>query len=240
VLGGLADSLREAGEDIVIVWGERVGPAAAEALLALTDQLGLAGRDGAGLLEIPSGSNGRGLREAGVLPFAGPGYAPVADAGLAATEMPDGENTAYYLFETDPVRDQPNRAAWERALQRAGLVVAHASVLTEGLREHANVIFPADTYAEKDGTVVHPDGRLQRLRTAIAHPREVRAGWRAVAEIARRCGLDVGVLTSPMAFAQLASAVPFYEGDYFGVDRGPRRALAGGRGGGCVARSGRY
>ncbi|HEY1592542.1 MAG TPA: NADH-quinone oxidoreductase subunit NuoG [Solirubrobacteraceae bacterium] len=212
VLGGLADSLREAGEDIVIVWGERVGPAAAEALLALADQLGLAGRDGAGLLEIPSGSNGRGLREAGVLPFAGPGYAPVADAGLGATEMPDGENTAYYLFETDPVRDQPNRAAWERALQRAGLVVAHASVLTEGLREHANVIFPADTYAEKDGTVVHPDGRLQRLRTAIAHPHEVRAGWRAVAEIARRCGLDVGVLTSPMAFAQLASAVPFYEG----------------------------
>ncbi len=212
VLGGLADSLREAGEDIVIVWGERVGPAAAEALLALADQLGLAGRDGAGLLEIPSGSNGRGLREAGVLPFAGPGYAPVAEAGLAATEMPDGENTAYYLFETDPVRDQPNRAAWERALQRAGLVVAHASVLTEGLREHANVIFPADTYAEKDGTVVHPDGRLQRLRTAIAHPEEVRAGWRAIADIARRCGLDVSVLTSPMAFAQLAEAVPFYEG----------------------------
>jgi NADH-quinone oxidoreductase subunit G len=126
--------------------------------------------------------------------------------------MPDGENTAYYLFETDPVRDQPNRAAWERALQRAGLVVAHASVLTNGLREHANVIFPADTYAEKDGTVVHPDGRLQRLRTAIAHPHDVRGGWQVIAELSRRCGLDTGVLTAPMAFAQLAEAVPFYRG----------------------------
>ncbi len=85
-------------------------------------------------------------------------------------------------------------------------------MLTEGLREHANVILPADTYAEKDGTVVHPDGRLQRLRTAIAHPHDVRGGWQVIAEIARRCGLDTGVLTSPMAFAQLADTIPFYRG----------------------------
>jgi len=212
VLEGLGDALREAGEDIVIVWGERVGPAAAEALLSLAGDLRLAGRDGAGLLEIPSGSNGRGLREAGVLPFNGPGYSEIGEPGHPAVEMAEAGPTAYYLFETDPVRDQPDRAAWERALHRAGLVVAHASVLTEGIRDHANVVFPADSYAEKDGTVVHPDGRLQRLRTAIAHPREVRSGWWVVAEIARRCGLDTRVLTSPMAFAQLAEAVPFYKG----------------------------
>jgi NADH-quinone oxidoreductase subunit G len=88
--------------------------------------------------------------------------------------------------------------------------VAHASVLTEGLAEHANVIFPAESHAEKEGTVVHPDGRLQRLRTAIAHPGEVRSGWSVVAELAKRAGLDTGVLTSPMAFKQLVAAVPFY------------------------------
>ena len=74
------------------------------------------------------------------------------------------------------------------------------------------MVFPADSYAEKDGTVVHPDGRLQRLRTAIAHPREVRAGWWVIAEIAKRVGLDLQVLTSAMAFKQLIDAVPFYEG----------------------------
>jgi NADH-quinone oxidoreductase subunit G len=116
------------------------------------------------------------------------------------------------LFQTDPVRDLADRALWESALRRAGLVVAHASVLTEGIAEHANVIFPADSYAEKDGTVVHPDGRLQRLRTAIAHPGLVRSGWSVIAELARRAGLDTGVLTSPMAFAQLVDAVPFYRG----------------------------
>ena len=97
-------------------------------------------------------------------------------------------------------------------MHRAGLVVAHASVLTEGLHEHANVIFPADSHAEKSGTVVHPDGRLQRLRTAIAHPGEVRAGWSVIADIAKSAGLDLQVLTSPMAFAQLVEAVPFYDG----------------------------
>ena len=78
-------------------------------------------------------------------------------------------------MQTDPLRDQPDRALWDQALRRAALVVAHASVLTEGLAEHANVIFPAESHAEKEGTVVHPDGRLQRLRTAIAHPGAVRS-----------------------------------------------------------------
>ncbi|HEV3128908.1 MAG TPA: NADH-quinone oxidoreductase subunit NuoG [Solirubrobacteraceae bacterium] len=212
----VGELLREGGEDIVIVWGDRLGADALVQLLALADELGLAGREGAGLLEIPSGSNGRGLREAGVLPDAGPGYGPPAEPGHGAASLPgavaEGELTAFYLFETDPVRDQPDRAAWEQALHRAGLVVAHAAVLTEGLREHADVVFPADSYAEKDGTAVHPDGRVQRLRTAIAHPGEVRPGWWVIAELAKRIGLDTGVLTSSMAFQQLVEAVSFYAG----------------------------
>ena len=213
---GLADELREAGEDIVIVWGERIGAEAGAELLELAAELGLAGRHGAGLLEIPAGANGRGLREAGVLPDSGPGYAPVSQAGRGAAEMPraasEGAITALHLFGTDPLRDQPDTAAWEAALHHAGLVVAHASVLTEGLREHANVVFPADSYAEKEGTVVHPDGRVQRLRMAIAHPGQVRPGWWTVCEIAKRCGLDLGALTSSMAFGQLVDAVAFYAG----------------------------
>src|SRR5205085_41695 len=213
--GELARFVRGGGEDIVILWGERLGSAAA-LLPSVAEQLALAERPGAGLMEIPAGANGRGLREAGVLPDAGPGYAELDAPGRVAAQIAqaavDGGVTALHLFETDPVRDQPGRGLWEAALHRAGLVVAHASVLTEGIEEHANVVFPADSYAEKEGTVVHPDGRLQRLRTAIAHPREVRAGWWVIAEIAKRAGLDMGILTSSMAFGQLVDAVPFYEG----------------------------
>jgi NADH-quinone oxidoreductase subunit G len=215
-IADLAKLLRDGGEDVVILWGEAIGAAALPALLRIADRLGMAGRDGAGLLEVPVGSNSRGIREAGGLPNSGPGYQPVSAPGRSAAQIAqaaaDGEITALYLFQADPLRDLPGRAGWERALAAAELVVAHANVLSEGLLEHADVIFPAESSAEKEGTVVHPDGRLQRLRAAIAHPGEVRAGWSVLADVSKRAGLDLGVLTSGMAFKQLVAAVPFYAG----------------------------
>jgi NADH-quinone oxidoreductase subunit G len=212
----LARFLREAGEQVVIVWGERLPATAAETLLKVAHALGLAEHACAGLLEIPAGTNGRGLREAGTLPDSLPGYRQPSTPGRGAAEIASaaasGALSALYLFETDPVRDLPDRGAWEQALQRAALVVAHASVLTDGVREHANVVFPAESHAEKEGTVVHPDGRLQRMRRAIGNPGEVRAGWRVLAALSQRLGLDAGVLTSGMAFDQLVEAVPFYAG----------------------------
>jgi len=215
-LGELARRLREGGEEVVIVYSERLPAAALEQLLEIAQVLGMDGRSGAGLLELPAGANGRGLREVGFLPNAGPGYgappAPGRDATGIARAAARGEVRALYLLHCDPLRDLPARAAWERALSRAALVVAHAAVLTEGLREHADVIFPAESYAEKEGTVTHPDGRLQRLRIAIAHPGQVRPGWWVLSELSKRCGLDQRVLTSAMAFRQLVAAVPFYAG----------------------------
>jgi len=180
----------------------------------------MAGTEGAGLLEVPAGSNGRGLREAGVLPNAGPGLSagPAAgdgdgrDAAGIAEGLASGELTALYLLQSDPLLELSDRELWERALERAATVVAHASFLTEGVREHADVVFPAETYAEKEGTITHPDGRLQRLRPAVAHPGSTRAEWSVIVELAGRLGLDLEVLTGAMASAQLFESVPFYAG----------------------------
>ena len=215
-VAALARALGEGGDDVVIVYGERIGASAAAALLHIAQRLAIADHPGAGLLELPAGANGRGLREAGAVPDAGPGYADLGHAGRSTAEIgaaaAAGQLSALHLFATDPVRDLPDRALWERALGSAALVVAHAAVLTEGLREHATVIFPAESYAEKEGTLVHPDGRLQRLRIAIARPGEVRPGWWVLSEIARRCGSELGVERSEDAFDQLEAAVPFYAG----------------------------
>ena len=184
----LAALLRDGGEDVVILWGESLPSDALATLLRIAEKLGLSGRDGAGLLEVPAGTNARGIREAGALPNAGPGYTEVApgrSAAEIAAAAASGEVTALYLFQVDPVRDLPGRAAWERALANASLVVAHASVLTEGIAEHATVVFPAESHAEKEGTMVHPDGRVQRLRSAIRRPNQVRAGWQVLADIGR-------------------------------------------------------
>jgi NADH-quinone oxidoreductase subunit G len=89
-------------------------------------------------------------------------------------------------------------------------------VLTDTMREHADVVFPAEAYAEKEGTLTHPDGRVQRLRPAIGRPRGghgVRALWQVISDVSRRLGYDEGVmLTGAIASKRLFAAVPFYEG----------------------------
>jgi NADH:ubiquinone oxidoreductase subunit F (NADH-binding) len=172
------------------------------ALLKLAGALGMAGRPGAGLLGIPSGTNARGLREAGVLPHSGPGLAPAApgrDAAGIAAAAEAGDLNALYLVKTDPLRDQPRRGQWLRALEKATHVIAHAGFMSEGIRDHATIVFPAESYAEKEGTVTHPDGRVQRLRPAIGRQGLTRPEWQVLAELARRCGADPQVLTVHMA-----------------------------------------
>ena len=212
----LAELLSAEGRgDVVILWGERIGAAAVPALLNIADRLGLAARDGAGLLEVPAGANGRGLREAGVLPNAGPGLAEPPAAGRDARAIAEaaaaGELSALYLLGADPIRERPDAGLWARALRGASTVIVHAATLTEALDEHATIVFPAESYAEKEGTIVHPDGRIQRLRPAIGHPGAVRAEWQVIAELAQRLGADP-LLTGPLASKQLFAAVPFYAG----------------------------
>jgi NADH-quinone oxidoreductase subunit G len=156
------------------------------------------------------------MREAGLVADAGPGWIEPAATGRGAAEiaaaLAEGELGGLYLLHADPLRTHPDRPAWQAALDRASIVVAHASALTEGIAEHADVVFPAEAYAEKEGTVTHPDGRLQRLRPAIGRAGGVRAEWGVLAELAERLGAPEAALTGAMVTAQLAEAVPFYAG----------------------------
>src|SRR5205085_2562649 len=80
---------------------------AVRALLNVAARLGLATTDGAGLLELPDGANGRGVREAGVLPNAGPGYSDPPAAGRAAEQiaaaLAEGELSPLYLLHAHPL-----------------------------------------------------------------------------------------------------------------------------------------
>jgi NADH-quinone oxidoreductase subunit G len=226
-LAPLAESLREAGK-VVIVWGERIARDGdgAEALLELASALDLAAADGAGLLEIPDVANARGLREAGCLPDAGPGlsettksaFAPSegANAPLAgkATEeiragLESGEIESLLLFGVDPLRDFPDTPAWARALAAADHVVAF-SMFETLTTAAADVVFPLETHAEKDGTVTHPDGRLQRVRPSASRPGDIRPNIHVLSELSAALGHDTGIDSQPTTFAALRSAVPFY------------------------------
>jgi len=212
--------LTQAG-NVVVVWGERLGwgargSGALEALADLALVLGLDAAEGSGLIEIPASVNGRGLREAGCVAGIGPGLSDTA-AGLTAAGARDaaltGDVRAFYLLHNDPLREFPGQSRWDEALRKASFVIMHEQFLGEAAVNHADVVFPAESYAEKEGTVTHPDGRLQRLRPAIGHPGEVRAEWSVLAEIAHRLGLDVRrSVTAGAVLEQLAEEAPMYAG----------------------------
>ncbi|HET8756920.1 MAG TPA: molybdopterin-dependent oxidoreductase, partial [Solirubrobacteraceae bacterium] len=222
--GDLAAWLRDAGDDIVIVYGERaLDGDGARALLNLAARLDL-NRPGAGLIEVPSVPNARGIREAGFAPGHGPGFASLAERGRDAHEiaigLASGELSTVWLNYADPVRYHPNRALWESGLGTAQTVIAVDTVLTESARRFADVVLPGEAYPEKEGTVTNLDGRVQRLRPAIGRPKGrtglpgsgARPLWQVIADVAGACGLELDVLSGGMASAQLLAAVPFYAG----------------------------
>jgi NADH-quinone oxidoreductase subunit G len=213
VAAPLAETLRKA-ENVVVVWGERIGreDGAAEALLELAGATGMAGTEGAGLLEIPDTANARGLREAGCLPDAGPGLAETP-AGKSTEEIRagliSGELSGLVLFGADPLRDFPDTPAWEEALTAADFVVSF-SMHENATTAKADVVLPLETHAEKDGTVTHPDGRLQRVRPSAGRPGDIRPNVLVLSLLAEHLGLTTGIDSQPTAFAALTEAVPFY------------------------------
>ena len=113
------------------------------------------------------------------------------------------------LVGVDPLRDFADTAAWKKALNAASFVVAFSTFATATAAK-ADVLFPLETHAEKDGTVTHPDGRLQRVRPAAGRPGDIRPGWQTLATLSLALGHDTGVTSQPTAFAALTTAVPFY------------------------------
>jgi NADH-quinone oxidoreductase subunit G len=206
---------------VVIVWGSRIatgpqarGEGAAAALLDVADALRLGEREGSGLIEVPEEANGRGLAEAGCVPTGGPGLGDVTE-GKSAPEiraaLESEELTAVVLVNANPCRDYPDSDGWRSALQQADFVVALSMFRNESTA-HADVVFPAESHAEKDGTVTHPDGRLQRLRPNIPHPGQIRPGWQLLVELAAALDHETGLDSAPEVFEVLAAEVPFYAG----------------------------
>jgi NADH-quinone oxidoreductase subunit G len=203
----------------VIVWGERLGrgeagAAAVDSLLELARQLRCAETDGAGVLGVPDVTNARGLREVGVLPDAGPGLAEAAGGRGAEgirTALEQDELSALLLYGADPVRDYPGSEGWRKALQSADFVLAFA-MFEDASAKLADVVLPLQSHAEKEGTVTHPDGRLQRVRPSVTNPGAVRPGWEVLCELAAALDHETGLGSVPEVLAALTEETGIYAG----------------------------
>jgi len=111
--------------------------------------------------------------------------------GLRTQEMFDGacDGTfkALYLIGENSVLSQPNSNHVIKALSALDFLVVQDIFLTE-TAQLADVILPASSFAEKDGTFTNTERRFQRVRKAIEPIGESLADWEITCEIAKRMG----------------------------------------------------
>ena len=77
----------------------------------------------------------------------------------------------------------------------------------------ADVVLPAASYAEQDGTFTNNDGLVQRVRQSIPPLHQSKPDWAIVAQLAKELGLDFGYEMSASAvFREIGEQVPAYSG----------------------------
>ena len=110
--------------------------------------------------------------------------------GKTAVEMfqaaADGEIKALWIACTNPAQSMPDQATVRRALERAELVIVQEAFATTETCAYADLLLPATTWGEKDGTVTNSERCISRVRPAIAAPGEARHDWRITVDFAQR------------------------------------------------------
>ncbi len=178
-------------------------------LCAITGNIG---RPGTGPMSITGQCNAMGTREGGFTASM-PGYRaydnPDHRAELAALwqldadRLPpergraypdivdgvlDGTIRALWVIGTNPVVSFPNRERTERALQQLDLLVVQDAFETPTTAV-ADVVLPAATWGEKDGTYTNSERRVSRARAAVSPPGEARPDFDIFLDIADAAGV---------------------------------------------------
>ena len=116
----------------------------------------------------------------------------VENEGLKAVELfdaiDDGKIKAVWIMATNPAVSLPNSNKVKRALDKCEFVVVSDCMRNTDTSRFANVLLPAQTWGERDGTVTNSERRITRQRAFLPSPGEARADWWIVSEVAIRLG----------------------------------------------------
>jgi assimilatory nitrate reductase catalytic subunit len=110
--------------------------------------------------------------------------------GKTAVEMFEaigrGAIKAVWIACTNPAQSMPDVSAVRKALERAELVVVQEAFRDAETCAYADVLLPAASWAEKEGTVTNSERRISRVRATVAPPGEARPDWEIAVAFARK------------------------------------------------------
>ena len=176
-----------------------------QALAVLTNNIG---RPGAGVGPLLEDANSLGTRDMGLLPDALPGYLPAPQAGMTYAEMLSSPQIkALYIMGANPARHLP-KPELPTTLE---FVVVQDILLTETAQQ-ADVVLPAVTFAEKDGTMTNVDHHVQAIRRALRPLPGAKADWEILIDIAQAMGQKWSYDGPQEIFLEIAQHHPFYAG----------------------------
>ncbi len=185
------------------------GTAKNAALINLHLATGQIGKPGAGPFSLTGQPNAMGGREVGGLANLLPAHRDMGNAehraevarlwgvddvpaapGKTAVEMfeaaADGQIKALWIACTNPAQSLPDQATVRRALERAEFVVVQEAFATTATCQFADLLLPASTWGEKDGTVTNSERRISRVRPAVWAAGEARHDWAIATAFAQR------------------------------------------------------
>ena len=192
------------------------------------------GKPGAGVNPLRGQNNVQGACDMGALPNVYPGYQNVSieasrekfeaawdaklnpDPGKTLTEVipaaHEGKIKAIYLMGENPSLSDPDASHVREALQKLELFVVQDIFLTETARL-ADVVLPATSFAEKDGTFTNTERRVQRVRKAIKPVGNSRPDWWITCQLAQRMGAKGFDFENPSQIMdEIAGVTPSYGG----------------------------
>src|SRR4026209_2250847 len=178
-------------------------------LVLMTGHLGY---ESTGLNALRGQNNVQGLNDAGANPGYLPGAQPAEDPDVRrkfsaawGVELPethgyrldqmmsglhDGRVKALYMIGENPAQTEPNVTHVEEGLAKLEFLVAQDLFLNETSTRFADVVLPASSFAEKDGTFTNTERRINRVRAAVPCPGNARGDREIVIALARALGCD--------------------------------------------------
>lgn len=208
------------------------------ALSNLALMTGNFGKKSSGVNPLRGQNNVQGSCDMGALPDVFPGYQSVEDPdtiqkfqvkwdsklsskkGLILPEIiektEEQQIKAMYIMGENPLLSEPDIQNVKKALEKLEFLVVQDIFLTE-TAQMADVVLPASSFVEKEGTFTNTERRVQLIRPALQSPGDALADWQIITQLAQKMGSSqFNFSSAEEIFQEMTQLTPQYHGINYG------------------------